>query len=157
LRPRHRYPANSDFRKVQRKVIEKQAVGRLEPVRKSLRVPDGKTRFLTPECDERGVRREEDDVFSFGHAQQQTVERITVRLRGFHTVKTCSSVTDRTVAPADRISSRNRAGAIGNLPWRCLRSTSQTLTTDTARGEPTINFCDNLESRGLAVRNQSAT
>jgi uncharacterized protein YoaH (UPF0181 family) len=31
-----------------------------------------------------GVRREEDEVFSFGHAQQQAVERITVSLRGFH-------------------------------------------------------------------------
>ena len=52
--------------------------------RKLLRVPDGKTGFLTPKCDERGVRREEDEVFSFGHAQQQAVERITVSLRGFH-------------------------------------------------------------------------
>ena len=51
---------------------------------KLLRVPDGKTRFLTPKCDERGVCREEDEVFSFGHAQQQAVERITVRLRDFH-------------------------------------------------------------------------
>jgi len=51
---------------------------------KLLRVPDGKTTFLFPECDERGVRREEDQVFGFGHAQQQAVERITVRLRGFH-------------------------------------------------------------------------
>ncbi len=52
--------------------------------RKLLRAPDGKTRFLTPKFDERGVCREEDEVFSFGHAQQQAVERITVRLRGFH-------------------------------------------------------------------------
>lgn len=51
--------------------------------RKLLRVPDGKTRFLVPKCDERGVRRE-GQVFRFGHAQQQTVEAITVRLRGFH-------------------------------------------------------------------------
>jgi len=50
-----------------------------------------------PECDERRVRREEDEVFSFGHAQQQAVEGITVRLRGFTRVKTCSSVTDRTL------------------------------------------------------------
>jgi hypothetical protein len=35
-----------------------------------LRVPDGKARLLTSHCDERGVRREEDEVFSFGHAQQ---------------------------------------------------------------------------------------
>ena len=52
---------------------------------KLLCVPDGKMRFLTPKCDERAVRREEDQVFSFGHAQQQAVERITVRLRSFHT------------------------------------------------------------------------
>ena len=43
--------------------------------------PDRKTGFLTSECDERAVRREKDAVFSFGHAQQQAVERITVRLR----------------------------------------------------------------------------
>lgn len=48
------------------------------------RVPDGKTRFLTPKCDQRVIRRQEDEVFSFGHAQQQAVERITVGLRGFH-------------------------------------------------------------------------
>ena len=48
-------------------------------------MPDGKIRFLTPKCDERGVRREEDQVFSFGHAQQQAVEPFTVSLRGFHT------------------------------------------------------------------------
>jgi hypothetical protein len=51
---------------------------------KWLCVPDGKTRFLTPKCDERGVRREEDEVFSFGHTQQQPGEWITVRLRSFH-------------------------------------------------------------------------
>jgi hypothetical protein len=51
---------------------------------KLLRVPDGKTRFLTPKRYERGVRREEDEVFSFCHAQQQAVEWITVRLRSFH-------------------------------------------------------------------------
>ncbi|HEY7388736.1 MAG TPA: hypothetical protein VH640_09510 [Bryobacteraceae bacterium] len=49
-----------------------------------LRVPDGKARFPTPKCDQRGVRREEDEAFSFGHAQQQAVERITVRLRSFY-------------------------------------------------------------------------
>ena len=37
-----------------------------------------------PKCKERGVRREEDEVFSFRHPQQQAIERITVRLRGFH-------------------------------------------------------------------------
>jgi hypothetical protein len=49
-----------------------------------LRVPNGKARFLTPKRKERGVRREEDEVFSFGHAQQQAVERIMVRLRSLH-------------------------------------------------------------------------
>src|SRR5262249_27709876 len=48
-----------------------------------LRVPDGKARFLTSKRNERGVRREEDQVFSLGHAQQQAVERIAVRLRSF--------------------------------------------------------------------------
>ena len=52
--------------------------------REMLRVPNRKARFLTPKCDERGVRREEDEIFSFGHAQQEAVERITVRLRSFH-------------------------------------------------------------------------
>src|SRR5579884_2895142 len=52
--------------------------------RKALRVPDRKTRFLTPKCDERGVRREEDEIFGFGHAQQQAVERIAMGLRSFH-------------------------------------------------------------------------
>ncbi len=51
---------------------------------KWLRVPDGKTRFLAPQCDERGVRRQEDEAFRSGHAQQQAVERIAVRLRGSH-------------------------------------------------------------------------
>ena len=51
---------------------------------KLLRVPDWKARFLTPKCDERAVRREEEEVFGFGHAQQQAVEGITVRLRSFH-------------------------------------------------------------------------
>ena len=37
-----------------------------------------------PECDERRVRREEDEVFSFRHALQQAIERIAVRLRGLH-------------------------------------------------------------------------
>ena len=44
--------------------------------------PEGKTRFLIPECDESAIRCEEDEVFSFGHAQQQAVEWITVRFRG---------------------------------------------------------------------------
>ena len=76
---------------------------------------------------------------------------------GFTTVKTCSSVTDRMMAPADRISSRKRLGAIGNFPRRCLRSTSQMLATDTTHGELTISSRDELESPGLAVSHQSAT
>jgi len=53
-------------------------------IREVLRPPNGKTRFLTPKCDERGVRREEDEIFSLGYAQQQAVERITVGLRSSH-------------------------------------------------------------------------
>src|SRR5436190_19909393 len=48
---------------------------------------------------------------------------------------TCSSVTDNTVAPAARISSRNRRGETGSLPSRCLSATSQMLATETAHGE----------------------
>jgi hypothetical protein len=65
--------------------------------------------------------------------------------------KTCSSVTDRMMAPADRISSRKRLGAIGNFPRRCLRSTSQMLATDTTHGELTISSRDELESPGSWV------
>lgn len=82
IRPSDR-GAHQRFKALDGKVAAECRGFRLQRFGRFLRVPDGKTRFLTPKCDERGVRREEDEIFSFGHAQQQAVERITVGLRGF--------------------------------------------------------------------------
>ena len=103
------------------------------------------------------VRRREVEALVPRDGHQQAVEGSSFGRTSAALAMACSSDTGSTTAPAPTSASRNRSGATGSLPRRCLIATSQTLAAETTHDEAAIRRRAAADSRFAPTNHQSAT